>query len=223
MADRVFLVEDHPIARRGQTAVLESQMSLEVCGEAATAADALRKIPEAAPDIVLIDLSLEEGDGLSLIKELQSRWPDLPLLVVSMHDAALYALRCVRAGARGYLTKQQASDTLVDAVQQVLDGRIFLGDKMKDHLMQTLGDGGDPLTESPLGALSDRELQVFKLLGRGLESVEIADQLNVSPKTVYSYQSRIKDKLDLENTSKLRQRAVIWRESCNAESDSVEF
>lgn len=218
MAERVFLVEDHPISRRGQIAVLESEINLEVCGEAASTSEALQQIPEADPDIVLVDLSLEEGNGLDLIKALQNRWPELPLLVVSMHDAALYAQRCLQAGAQGYLMKQEASNTLVDAVQEVLEGRIFLCDEMKEHLMQTLGNG-EPFAQSPLESLSDRELQVFELLGQGQETEEIAEQLHLSPKTVYSYQSRIKDKLGLESTAKLRQRAAIWMESFDTDDD----
>lgn len=217
MADHVFLVEDHPIARRGQASVLGSQMGLEVCGEAASAPEALQEIPEADPDIVLVDLSLDEGNGLELIKDLQNRWPELPLLVMSMHDASLYALRCIRAGARGYLMKQRASGALVDAVRQVLDGRIFLCDQMKDRVMCTLGEQGE-LSQTPLDPLSDRELQVFELLGAGLEATEIAEQLNLSRKTVYSYESRIKEKLGAESTAKLRQRAVIWMKSLNSSS-----
>jgi DNA-binding NarL/FixJ family response regulator len=213
MADTVFLVEDHPISRRGQRAILNTEMNLEVCGEAATVSDALDKIPEADPDLVLVDLSLGEGSGLELIKDLQNRSPDLPLLVVSMHSEALYALRCIHAGARGYVMKQQASDVLVDAVREVLRGRIYLSEEMKDRLIQSFGDGRKILEQTPLDSLSDRELEVFEKLGHGLKVSSIAEELHLSPKTIYSYQSRLKEKLGIESTPKLRQQAVIWVES----------
>jgi DNA-binding NarL/FixJ family response regulator len=209
MADQVFLVEDHPISRRGQKAILDAEMNLEVCGETSGAAEALEQIPEMEPDLVLMDLSLEEGSGLDLIKNLQNHEPALLILVVSMHDESLYALRCIRAGARGYVTKQQASKVLVEAVREVLEGRIYLSDEMKDRLVQTL-NGGQNAADPALESLSDRELQVFERIGHGLETSEIAQQLHLSPKPVYSYQSRIRDKLDIDTTPKLRQRAVIW-------------
>ncbi len=217
MADQVFLTEDHPIARRGQAAVLESQLNLEVCGEAGTASEALDRIPEASPDLVLVDLSLKKGNGLELIKDLQNRRPSLPLLVVSMHDEALYAFRCIRAGAQGYVMKEQASETLVEAVRQVLDGRIYLSEKMKERLTQNLGSPGGMLAQSPLESLSDRELQVFELIGHGLKTSRIAERLHLSPKTVHSYRSRIKDKLGIDSTPQLQRRAVIWMESCETE------
>ena len=209
MADQVFLVEDHPISRRGQKAVLDSEMNLEVCGEADGAAEALEQIPEMEPDLALVDLSLEEGSGLELIKDLQNHQSTLPILVVSMHDESLYALRCIRAGARGYVMKQRASDVLVDAVREVLEGRIYLSEEMKDRLVQTLNGGREAPPESLLELLSDREIQVFELMGHGLRTSDIAEQLHLSPKTVYSYQARIKDKLDINSTPKLRQRAVL--------------
>jgi DNA-binding NarL/FixJ family response regulator len=209
MADQVFLIEDHPISRRGQKAVLETEMDLQVCGEADGAAEALEKIPEVEVDLALVDLSLKEGSGLELIKALQNHHPTLPLLVVSMHDESLYALRCIRAGARGYVMKEQASEVLVDAVREVLDDRIYLSGEMKDRLVQSLNET-QGAAESALESLSDRELQVFERMGHGLRTSDIAEQLHLSPKTIYSYQARIKDKLDIDTTPKLRQRAVIW-------------
>lgn len=218
MADQVFLVEDHPLSRQGEKAILESEMNLEVCGEADTAVEALEQIPEAEPDLAVVDLSLKKGSGLELIKDLQNRWPALPLLVVSMHDESLYALRCLRAGAQGYVMKRHASEVLVDAVQEVLDGRIYLSREMKDRLIQGFGEGDGAPADSPLDALSDRELQVFELLGQGMKVSQIAEQLHLSPKTIYSYQSRLKNKLGIEDTPKLRQRAIIWKENLDGES-----
>lgn len=212
MADRVFLVDDHPLSRRGEKAILEAEMNLEVCGEAGTAVAALERISETEPDLVLVDLSLKKGSGLELIKDMQNRWSELPVLVVSMHDEALYAMRCLRAGAQGYVMKQRASEVIVTAVQEVLDGRIYLSEKMKDRLIQDFGVGDGAPTESPLDTLSDRELQVFEFLGQGMKVAEIAEELHLSPKTIYSYQSRLKDKLGIEDTPKLRQRAVVWVE-----------
>jgi len=221
MADQVFLVEDHPISRRGQKAVLNAEMNLEVCGEAGGAAEALERIPEMAPDLVLVDLSLEDGNGLELIKDLQNHQPGLPLLVVSMHEESLYALRCIRAGARGYVMKQRASDVLVEAVREVLEGRIYLSTEMKDRLVQTLNGGRESTPESLLELLSDREIQVFELMGHGLKTGEIAEHLHLSPKTVYSYQARIKDKLNTDSTAKLRQWAVLWVAGIGSEADDI--
>ncbi|PSQ75284.1 MAG: DNA-binding response regulator [Bacteroidetes bacterium QH_7_64_110] len=221
MADQVFLIDDHPVSRRGQKAVLNSEMNLEVCGEAGGAAEALDKIPEADPDLALVDLSLGTGSGLELIKDLQNRHPELLLLVVSMHDEALYALRCIRGGARGYVMKRRASETLVDAARQVLDGRIYLSEEMKERFVQTLNGHAEASVDAPLQSLSDRELEVFEQLGQGLAPPEIADQLHLSPKTVYTYQSRIKEKLGIESTPKLRQRAVIWVECCSPETTAA--
>ena len=219
MADQVFLVEDHPVVRHGLATLLNAEMALEVCGEASTAAAALEHIPETEPDLVLVDLSLEEGGGLELIKDVQKRWPDVALLVVSMHDEALYALRALRAGARGYVMKERATDVLMEAVRQVLDGRIYLSTEIKEKLIQNL-QGHTIHAESPLQSLSDRELQVFKWLGHGLKTAEIADRLHLSSKTVYSYQARIKDKLGIESTPKLRQRAAVWVECYEPEPDA---
>lgn len=211
MADQIFLVEDHPVVRRGLATLLDAEMGLDVCGEAGTAAATLEQIPEAEPDLVLVDLSLEERSGLDLIKDIQTRWPDVALLVVSMHDETLYALRSLRAGAQGYVMKKEATDVLVDAVRQVLDGRIYVSTEIQERLIQNL-HGHTILADSPLKSLSDRELQVFQELGHGLKTSEIAEQLHLSPKTVYSYQSRIKDKLGIDSTPKLRQRAAVWVE-----------
>ena len=216
MADQVFLVEDYPVVRLGMATLLDAEMALDVCGEASTAAGALEQIPEAEPDLVIVDLSLEEGSGLELIKDAQTRWPDVSLLVVSMHDETLYALRALRAGAQGYVMKERATDILVDAVRQVLGGQIYVSTEIKEKLIQNL-HGHNVLEGSPLESLSDRELQVFKQLGHGLKTSEIAEQLHLSPKTVYSYQSRIREKLGIDSTPKLRQRAAVWVECCDSE------
>jgi DNA-binding NarL/FixJ family response regulator len=218
MADQVFLVEDHPVVRRGLASLLTAEMALTVCGGACTPTAALEKLPEAEPDLVLVDLSLEEGSGLELIKDVKNRWPEMALLVVSMHDETLYALRSLRAGAQGYVMKQRATEVLVDAVRHVLDGRIYVSTEIKEKLIENV-HGHNALAKSPLESLSDRELQVFQRLGEGLKTSTIAEELHLSPKTVYSYQSRIKDKLGIEGTPKLRQRAAIWVECC--EPDSV--
>lgn len=221
MANQLFLVEDHPISRRGLEAILDAEMDLKVCGEAGTAAEARDKIPEADPDLVLVDLSLARGSGLELIKSLQNRRPELPLLVVSMHDEALYALRCVRAGAQGYVMKRRAGEVLVDAVRQVLDGQIYLSEEMRTQLVQNLEEHDESLPESPLEPLSDRELEIFERLGQGLKTSEIAEQLHVSSKTVSSHQARIKDKLGIDSTPKLRRWAAIWAEGFNPDAVDV--
>jgi len=211
MADQVFLVDDHPVVRLGLATLLNAEMALEICGEASTAAGALERIPEAEPDLVIADLSLEGGSGLELIKDTQNRWPSVALLVVSIHDETLYALRALRAGARGYVMKEQTTEVLVEAVRDVLGGGIYVSPQIKEKLIQNL-HGHNVLTESPLESLSDRELEVFEQLGYGLKTCEIAEELHLSPKTVYSYLSRVKDKLGIDSTPKLRQRAAVWME-----------
>jgi len=213
----LILVDDHPLLRKGLARTIENESDLTVVGEAGRAEEALSMIEDASPDLAIVDISLPGMSGLELIKHTQSRAPDVDVLVVSRHDETLYAERCLRAGARGYVMKQEAGDVIVRAIRRVLDGHVFVSDAINDRLLQRMA-GGEPerVTQSPLEALSDRELEVFELIGRGQSTREIADQLHLSVKTIESYRARIKDKLGFESGTELMKHAVQWVETPDA-------
>jgi DNA-binding NarL/FixJ family response regulator len=212
-AKAVLIVDDHPMLRRGLAALIDSEPDLAVCGEAATGAEALAAIRESQPDLVTVDLALEESDGLDLVKELKTRHPEIPVLVISMHDEKVYAERSLRAGARGYVTKQQLDETVLVAIRRLLDGETYLSDKLETRLAAKFVDGRTLETDSPLEALSDRELQVFGLIGRGRTTRQIADTLSLSVKTIETHREHIKSKLTLESSAALAQRAAQWVET----------
>ncbi|MFN3597654.1 MAG: response regulator [Rubricoccaceae bacterium] len=212
MTTRIFLVDDHPLMRKGLALTLEAEPDLEVVGQAADAEEALETFEAARPDLVLVDVSLPGMNGIELVKHLIARAPDLRALVVSRHDEALYAERAIRAGARGYVSKLEADEQIVQAVRTVLRGGVYLSDEFKDRLLFGSAFGGRDVTQSPLDALSDRELEVFEMTGRGLPTREIAERLHLSVKTVESYRARIKTKLGLESGTELLQHAVRWVE-----------
>jgi DNA-binding NarL/FixJ family response regulator len=207
---KVLLVEDHPIVRQGLAEVINATRELSVCGEASTAKEAHRLIPEAQPDLVIVDLSLGEESGLDLIKDLRLRHPELPVLVLSMHDESFYAERVLRSGARGYIMKREPVSVLRAAALQVLAGDIYLSRRMSQRLLNALAKGGIASAASPEERLSDRELDVFRLIGRGRGATEIAKQLNLSVKTIETYQARLKEKLGLESAEDLFRYALSW-------------
>lgn len=207
---KVFLVDDHPLVRRGLSELLSGEVGLEVCGEAKTSDEALERIDPEACDLAIVDLSLNGPNGLELIKRLQSRAPDLPILVYSMHDETIYAERALRAGARGYVQKQEPADCVVTAVRWVLDGHVYLSAPMTDRLLGDPGHRRNGQREHPVSRLTDRELEVFELLGRAHGTRQIAEQLHLSPKTVESHRENIKRKLGLGNHNELMRRAVQW-------------
>lgn len=182
---------------------------LTICGEAESAAAGLRLVKSTKPHLALIDLSLQDGTGLELIQSFREVAPDVRILVLSMHDEALFAERALRAGAHGYIMKQEAIDGLVHAIQELIEGRRFVSRRMSQQLLERLGDGA-PATGDRLGSLTDRELEVFELIGRGLGTGVIADRLNVSVKTVETYRSNIKSKLGLNDATDLIRFAVTW-------------
>lgn len=199
--------------RRGYSYLVDAEIDLEICGETGAALEALEQIPDVDPDLVVVDLTLEGMGGIELIKRLQSTDPDLPILVVSMHDESLYADRALRAGARGYIMKSEVESTVVEAIREILDGGIYVSEEFSTQvLMQYAGASGSK-DESPLEQLSDRELEVFEYMGRGFETREIAEKLVLSPKTIDSYRARIKEKLSIESNAELTRRAVLWVES----------
>ncbi len=209
----IMIVDDHPIMRRGLVQILNQEMDLEVTEEAGSAEEAMERLEAVAVDLAVVDISLEGGvSGIELIKDMQHCWPEVKVLVVSRHDESLYAERAIRAGARGYVMKLRAGDEIVKAVRRVLDGRIYVSEEIKDRLLMGMATGGRDVMESPLELLSDRELEVFELTGRGLKTREIAERLHLSPKTVESYRARTKSKLNLTSATELMQHAVRWVE-----------
>jgi DNA-binding NarL/FixJ family response regulator len=209
---RVFFVDDHPLVRQALSQLINQEGDLAVCGEAEGAPEALRSIAALKPDVAVVDLTLKEGSGLDLVKDLKLRHPDLPVLVLSMHDESTYAERLLRSGARGYVMKDQASDRVVAALKRVLAGEVYLSEKMSARILHKLV-GGAPASASPVDLLSDRELQVFELLGQGVGTRRIAEKLHLSVKTIETYREHIKIKLKLDNATDLLQHAIQWAQS----------
>jgi len=206
---KVFLVDDHPIVRQGLALFIEREADLMVCGEAEDATSALQAIQESTPDFLILDISLDGRDGLDLLKTLRIRHPNLPVLVLSMHDESVYAERSLRAGANGYIMKHEAADKVITAIRRILGGDVYLSERLtKKMLQQFVNVSISP--RDPLAKLSDRELEVFRLIGAGHGTRQIADELHVSTKTVESYQAHIKEKLALRNARELVQHAVEW-------------
>ena len=207
---RILLVDDHPLVRERLTEVLNREPDLHVSGEAEDRHEALEAIRASRPGLVIVDLTLKNSDGMELIKDIHHRWPALPMLVVSMHDESLYAERVIRAGARGYITKQEATRNILLAVRRVLAGGIYLNDKIAARIIGRLANHPDKLLAAPTELLADRELQVFELTGRGLNTREIAARLRLSVKTVETYRARIRVKLKLKDGGELLQLAIAW-------------
>lgn len=212
----VLIVDDHPVLRRGLAALIESESDLVVCGEAATGKEALDLVCAKQPDAVIVDITLEGSDGLALIKTMRSRHPNVPALVLSMHDESAYAERSLRAGAKGYVMKQQLDDTVIVALRCILAGEMYMSDAMKMRFATKFVGGRTLETGSPLGALTDRELQVFGMVGRGNTTRKVATELNLSVKTIESHLEHIKQKLTLGSAAELAQRATQWVETGDA-------
>lgn len=210
MTYRIYIVDDHPLMRRGYRSLLESERDFTVCGEAGTVEGAWSELGEVEPDLVIVDITLEDASGIDLIRRLHGRQPALPLLVVSMHDEMLYAERAYRAGARGYLTKGSADTELVGAVRTLLAGGHHLTPRMQARAIEQMaGRAAAPGTPAET-ILADRELEVFEFLGRGFSTREVAETLRISPKTVETYRGRIKQKLGLSDSNELLHRAVQY-------------
>lgn len=208
---RVLIVDDHPIVRHGLKQMIDAEPDLVVCGEAQSDREARAAIRELNPDIMIVDVSLAQGDGLDLVREVHAQRPELPMLVLSMHDETIYAQRLLAAGARGYIMKEAAFDQLLVALRRVLGGAVYLSEAMA----ATLGANGEEtlpaqVTEDPVGRLSNRELQVLSLIGRGLSSRQAAESLSVSVKTVESHRQSLKRKLNLATNAQLLQYSLKW-------------
>jgi len=205
---RVFIVDDHPIVRQGLAQLINNAPDLTVCGEGEDAYTALRAIRQVKPDVVLVDVSLKESDGIELLKELRAQQADLPVLILSMHDESLYAERALRAGARGYIMKQEAPQTLLSAVRKVLDGQVYVSEKMSATLLQQMVGGKKQGGDLPMDRLTDRELEIFRMIGAGLSVKEIAEKLFLSVKTVEAHREHIKEKLNLNTSAELVRFAI---------------
>jgi len=212
---QIFLVDDHPLVREWLTNLINQQPDLAVCGEAEDAAHALQAIAKLRPDVAIVDLSLKSASGLELIKDLKLRQPQVIVLVLSMHDESLYAERALRAGARGYIMKRETAKKVIGAIRQVIAGELCVSEKFAAVMARKFLEGG-PVSGSPIALLSDRELEVFQLLGQGYDTRRIAAALSVNFKTVQSYCARIKDKLRLNNATALLREAIRWEESRHA-------
>ena len=206
----VFIVDDHPIVRQGLVQLIDQEDDLSVCGEAADVREARAALPQALPDIVILDLSLRDSDGLELIKDIRSKYRQLPVLVLSMHDESIYAERLLSAGANGYIMKQAAADQLLIAVRRVLAGGIYVSEHVGASMIERFAATGRQQSANAIDRLSNRELQVLDFIGRGKSTREVAESLNLSVKTVESHRQRIKKKLNLQTSPQLVQFAVNW-------------
>jgi len=207
---RVLVVDDHPMTRAGLIHVINHQPDLIVCGEAESAAQALDILDSSRPDLLLIDITLPGKSGLELIKDVKAMHPELLMLVISMHDESLYADRVLRAGARGYITKHEGGEKLMEAIRRVLSGKIYVSESMSAHILEIFSGGQTGLDRSSIEKLSDREFEVFESLGEGLSSQQIAKRLHLSAKTVDAHRANIKTKLNIKTTAELISYAARW-------------
>jgi DNA-binding NarL/FixJ family response regulator len=210
---KILLVDDHPMVREWLGALINQQADLQVCGEADNAPKALQLVGQVHPNVAMVDISMEGGSGIELIKNIKAGYPEVMVIVLSMHDEGLYAERALRAGARGYIMKREATKGVLQAIRCVLGGKLYLSDKMAMMMAEKFVDGRPKPEGSIIESLSDRELEVFQLLGRGCGTRQIADELHVSFKTVQAFCARIKEKLNLASATELLREAVRWHDS----------
>lgn len=209
---KIVLVDDHPLVREWLTNLIHQQPDLVVCGEAETAPVALQTIGATKPDVAIVDISLKSGSGIELIKNIKALHPRLAVIVLSMHDERLYAERALRAGARGYIMKRETTKKIITAIRHVLEGKLYLSEGLSALLAEKFVDGRAANLASPIEQLSDRELEVFQLLGEGYETRQIAQSLHISMKTVQVFCARIKEKLKLSNATELLREAIRWHD-----------
>lgn len=205
-----MIVDDHAIVRRGMAELLNDESDLEVCGEAESVLEAKRAIDKTKPDLVIVDLSLRNESGIELIKDLKIQFPHLPILVLSMHDESYYAQRTIRAGAMGYIMKEEAPDAIIDAVRHVLAGKVYVSPDVAGAMLGQMVGKKTAVEHSPIDRLSDRELQVLQLIGKGMGTREIATNLHLSIKTIENHRERLKSKLALGSATELVRFAVQW-------------
>jgi DNA-binding NarL/FixJ family response regulator len=207
---RLLIVDDHPLVRSGIRSIIQLEPDLEICGEAESQEQALELVEREQPHLVLVDITLKNSSGLTLLKEMQDRYPHILTLAVSMHDEYTYAVRCLKAGAKGYIMKQAGTERILDAIRCVLEGGTYLSEKMTASAVEQLGTGRAPGVTSPVEVLSNRELELFQLTGQGKEIAEIAEIMQISPRTVEVHRSHIKKKLGLRTSTDIFQSAYEW-------------
>lgn len=207
---RLLIVDDHPLVRSGIISIIQMEEDLDVCGEAEDQATALELVAQHNPDLVLVDLSLKNSNGLNLLKDITQNYPNVLTLAVSMHDEYTYAVRCLKAGAKGYIMKQEGTEKILEAIRCVLSGQTYLSPTMTQATVEQLGAGKAASGSNPVDALSNRELELFQLTGQGKEISEIAQIMNISPRTVEVHRSHIKKKLGLRTSTDIFQMAYDW-------------
>lgn len=214
---KILVVEDHPLFRAMLLHLIGQELGMEVCGEADNIKDAMAILEKVHPDAAIVDITLQGSSGLELIKDIKARKLRIPVLVLSMHEERLYAERALRAGARGYISKNESPSEVVEAIRRVIAGRIYVSERVTGTILERLGHADKAVQDSGMDVLSDREIEVFQLVGRGLNSREIAERINLGASTVDSYRARIKEKLGIKNAAELYQRAAQWVAERNAE------
>jgi len=207
---KVFVVDDHPIVRQGLALLINREADLTVCGEAEDAQSAMQSVSRDHPDIMVVDISLNGPDGLDLLKDIRMRHPDLPVLILSMHDESIYAERALRAGAQGYIMKQEATEKVLVALRRILSHEIYVSERIANRMLQRYIGSPGADRPSSVADLTDRELEVFRLIGEGHSTRQIAEELHISVKTFESYQAHIKEKLSLRSARELVQHAIQW-------------
>lgn len=206
----ILVVDDHPLVRSGLRLLIDGEQDLCVCAEAGSIAEALIELENSKPDLAIVDVSLPDGSGLDLIKRMHAHHPDLPVLVSSMHNDDLFSERVLRTGAKGYINKQEAAEKVIDAIRQVLQGKIYLSQDMTDRLLHNIADNSPIVRDSPIAHLSNREVEVFQLIGQGLGTSKIAEKLHLSIKTIETHRANIKKKLGLNSANELIRTAMQW-------------
>lgn len=209
---KILIVEDHPIFCLGLSEIINQEEDLRVCGNAENVEQALEQVDQLQPDLVIADITLQSGDGIDLVKSMTKSHKGLPVLMLSMHDEFVYAERALHAGARGYIMKQEAMESVVTAIRLVLDGKIYLNEHVKEHILLNLSENPRTKDKAPIARLTDRELEVFRLIGRGHSTREIAEKLHLSIKTIGTHRDRIK-KLNVKHANELLRHAVYWEKT----------
>jgi len=210
---KIIIVEDHPIFRMGMKEMIDSEKDLTVIGEAENVTEAIDLIKKKSPDLVIVDLSLKDSNGIELVKEINNNHKNISSLVLSMHDESLHAERCIMAGAKGYIMKQEASESVITAIRHIMSDKIYVSPDIMSNILNKFQTQPNLVNESPLKQLTNRELEIFQLIGLGMSSKDIAIQLMISIKTVGTYRERIKGKLGLKHGEMLVRHAVIWAET----------
>ena len=212
---RIFLVDDHPLVREGLANLINEQNDLVVCGEAEDSAGAMTGIAKTRPDVALVDISLKNESGLELVKNLETQFPLVALIVLSMHDEALYAERALRAGARGYVMKRESTKSVLASIRRVLEGGVYVSERVVNSMVRRFSSSPKGVESSPVERLSDRELEIFRLLGQGRTTAQIAEDLHLSLKTVQAYCARAKEKFGVSSLGELLRAAIRWEDATN--------